>query len=168
MEMANLTINGQAISAPVGSTILQAAKQGGIDIPTLCNHPALRPVGACRICVVEVKGQRVLQTACTFPITEGMEVQTESPRVVGARKLVIDLLFSERNHYCPFCEASGSCELQSLGYRYRLDHWAFPTYLKPFPVDASHRFLPWTTTAASCARDASAPVAKSWQITPSA
>ena len=141
MEMANLTINGQAISAPVGSTILQAAKQGGIDIPTLCNHPALRPVGACRICVVEVKGQRVLQTACTFPITEGMEVQTESPRVVGARKLVIDLLFSERNHYCPFCEASGSCELQSLGYRYRLDHWAFPTYLKPFPVDASHRFL---------------------------
>ena len=141
METANITINDQAISAPVGSTILQAAMRANIDIPTLCNHPALQPAGSCRICVVEVKGQRVLQTACTFPITEGMEVQTESPRVVAARKLVIDLLFSERNHYCPYCEMSGNCELQSLGYRYGLDHWIYPTYLRPFPVDASHKYL---------------------------
>ena len=141
MEMANVTINGQSISAPAGSTILQAAKQAGIDIPTLCNHPALHPAGACRICAVEIKGQRALQTACTFPIQEGMDVQTESPRVVGARKLVIDLLFSERNHFCPFCEMSGNCELQSLGYRYRLDHWAYPTYTGRFPVDASHKYL---------------------------
>ncbi|MDA8123621.1 MAG: molybdopterin-dependent oxidoreductase [Deltaproteobacteria bacterium] len=141
MEMAKITINGQAISAPFGSTILQAALQGKIDIPTLCNHPALRPAGSCRICVVEVKGQRVLQTACTFPITDGMEVQTESPRVVAARKLVIDLLFSERNHYCPFCEMSGNCELQALGYRYGLDHWVYPTYTRAFPLDASHKYL---------------------------
>jgi formate dehydrogenase major subunit len=141
MEMANITINGQAISAPVGSTILQAAMSANIDIPTLCNHRSLRPAGSCRICVVEVRGQRVLQTACTFPITEGMEVETETPRVVGARKLVIDLLFSERNHYCPYCEMSGSCELQSLGYRYGLNHWVYPTYLRPFPVDASHKYL---------------------------
>ena len=141
MTMVNININGQKVSAPAGSTILQAAKQVGIDIPTLCDHPALIPVGACRICVVEVKGQRTLITACTFPISEGMEIQTESPQVVNARKLVLDLLFSERNHFCPFCEASGDCELQNLGYRYGLDHWAYPTFTKPFPIDATHKYL---------------------------
>jgi formate dehydrogenase major subunit len=141
MTMVNININGQKVSAPAGSTILQAAKQVGIDIPTLCDHPALIPVGACRICVVEVKGQRTLITACTFPIAEGLEIQTESPQVVKARKLVLDLLFSERNHFCPFCEASGDCELQNLGYRYGLDHWAYPTFTKPFPIDATHKYL---------------------------
>ena len=139
--MVNITMNGQKVSAPPGSTILQAAKQAGIDIPTLCHHPALIPIGACRICVVEVQGQRTLITACTFPITEGMVVETESPQVVSARKFILDMLFSERNHYCPFCEASGDCELQNLGYRYGLDHWIYPTYTKPFPIDASHKYL---------------------------
>jgi formate dehydrogenase major subunit len=139
MAMANVTINGQAVNAPVGSTILQAAHQAGIDIPTLCNHPALVAVGACRICVVEVKGQRNLQTACTFPVTEGMEIKTESERVVKARKLILDMLFSERNHYCMYCEMSGDCELQSLGYRYGIDHFVYPTYTKPFPVDATRK-----------------------------
>ncbi len=141
MDMVNITMNGQKVSAPPGSTILQAAKQAGIDIPTLCDHPALIPIGACRICVVEVKGQRTLITACTFPITEGMEVQTETPQVVSARKFILDMLFSERNHYCPFCESSGNCELQNLGYRYGLDHWSYPTYTKAFPIDASHEHL---------------------------
>ena len=141
MTMVNININGQKVSAPAGSTILKAAKQAGIDIPTLCDHPALIPVGACRICVVEVKGQRTLMTACTFPISEGMEIQTESPQVVKARKLVLDLLFSERNHVCPICEASGNCELQDMGYRYGLNHWAYPTFTKPFPIDATHKFL---------------------------
>ena len=139
--MVNITMNSQKVSAPPGSTILQAAKQAGIDIPTLCDHPALIPIGACRICVVEVQGQRTLITACTFPITEGMVVETESPQVVSARKFILDMLFSERNHYCPFCEASGDCELQKLGYRYGLDHWIYPTYTKPFPIDASHKHL---------------------------
>ena len=139
--MVNITMNGQKVSTPPGSTILQAAKQAGIDIPTLCDHPALIPIGACRICVVEVQGQRTLITACTFPITEGMVVETESPQVVSARKFILDMLFSERNHYCPFCEASGDCELQKLGYRYGLDHWIYPTYTKPFPLDASHKHL---------------------------
>jgi formate dehydrogenase major subunit len=141
MATVNLTINGQEVSAPSGSTILQAAKQAGIDIPTLCDHPALIPTGACRICVVEVQGQRTLITACTFPISKGMVVETESPQVVKARKFILDMLFSERNHYCPFCEVSGDCELQDLGYRYGLDHWVYPTYTKPFPIDASHNHL---------------------------
>jgi formate dehydrogenase major subunit len=141
MTMVNITMNGQKVSAPAGSTILQAAKQVGIDIPTLCDHPALIPVGACRICVVEVKGQRTLITACTFPISEGLEIQTESEQVVKARKLILDLLFSERNHYCPYCEMSGDCELQNLGYRYGLDHFIYPTYTKAFPVDATRKYF---------------------------
>ncbi|MFH2012450.1 MAG: molybdopterin-dependent oxidoreductase [Pseudomonadota bacterium] len=141
MKIIDITINDQKVSAPSGSTILQAAKQAGIDIPTLCDHPALVAVGACRICVVEVEGQRTLITACTFPINEGMVVQTESANVIKARKFILDMLFSQRNHYCPYCEMSGDCELQNLGYRYGIDHWNYPTYTTPFPVDATRAYF---------------------------
>ncbi len=137
MATVNITINGQELSVAAGSTVLEAANQAGIDIPTLCHHPALAPIGACRVCLVEVKGQRTLQPACTFTVTPGMEIQTESPQVVQVRKFVLDMLFSERNHYCMYCEISGDCELQDLGYRYGLDHWVYPTYTKRFPVDAT-------------------------------
>lgn len=140
MAMVNITINGQKISTQSGITILQAARQAGIDIPTLCDHPALSAVGACRMCIVEITGQRSLQTACTFPVNEGMEIQTDSPQTIKARKLVLDMLFSERNHFCPYCEMSGDCELQSLGYRYGVDHWVFSTYTKRFPLDATHKY----------------------------
>lgn len=141
MAMINISINGRKLSAQAGGTVLDAAKQAGITIPTLCDHPALAPIGACRMCLVEVKGQRTLQPACTFPLSEGMEVQTESAPVVKARKFVLDLLFSERNHYCMYCEMSGDCELQALGYRYGLDHWQYPTYTKRFPVDATRKYF---------------------------
>jgi len=141
MAMVNLKINGQKVSAPAGSTILEASRSTSIDIPTLCDHPALTPIGACRMCLVEVKGQRGLQPACTFPVAEGMDVQTESPRVKDARKFVLELLFSERNHYCMYCEMTGDCELQSLGYRYGIDHWVYPTYTKRFPVDATRKYF---------------------------
>jgi formate dehydrogenase major subunit len=141
MAMVNLTIDGRKVSAPPGSTVLEAARLGNIDIPTLCDHPALAPIGACRMCLVEIKGQRTLQPACTFPITEGMEVQTESEKVTEARRFVLDLLFSERNHYCMYCEMTGDCELQALGYRYGIDHWIYPTYTKRFPVDATRTYF---------------------------
>jgi len=137
MASINLTINGQEITAESGQTVLEAAAAAGIEIPTLCHHPALKPIGACRVCLVEVKGQRTLQPACTFPVAPRMVVQTESPKVVAARKFVLELIFSERNHFCMFCEMSGDCELQKLGYRYGLDHWMYPTYTQNFPVDAS-------------------------------
>ncbi|MEN6622583.1 MAG: 2Fe-2S iron-sulfur cluster-binding protein [Smithella sp.] len=140
MTLVNIIINEKKISTQAGFTILQAAREAGIDIPTLCNHPALSPTGGCRMCIVEVKGQRTLQTACTFPVSEGMEVQTDSPQTAKARKLVLDMLFSERNHFCPYCERSGFCELQDLGYRLGVDHWVFPTYTKNFPLDASHKY----------------------------
>jgi formate dehydrogenase major subunit len=138
--MATITINGRSISAEAGTTVLKAAREADIYIPTLCDHPAVLPVGSCRMCVVEVAGQRNLQSSCTFPVTNGMEIQTESKRVVAARTLVLDMIFSERNHFCPYCEMSGSCELQDLGYRYRVDHWAFPTYTKAYPLDATHKY----------------------------
>lgn len=141
MAKIRVIINGREVLAPLGVTVLEAANQAGIDIPTLCHHRALQPIGACRICVVEIKGQRNLQASCAFPISEGMEIETESPRVVAARKLVLDMLFSERNHYCPFCEISGDCELQNLGYRYGIDHWAYPTYTQPFALDATRKFF---------------------------
>ena len=135
-----LTINGKNVEASAGQTILECANENGISIPTLCNHPALSPVGACRMCLVEIKGQRNLQTSCTFPVTDGIEIQTDSKAVINARKLVLDMIFSERNHFCPYCEMSGNCELQELGYRYRVDHWVFPTYTKAFPLDATHKY----------------------------
>lgn len=141
MEMVNITINGQKISAQAGITILKAAQQAGIDIPTLCNHPALPPTGACRICVVEVEGQRTLITACTFPITDGLVIHTDSPLVRKARKFILDMLFSERNHFCMYCEMSGDCELQNLGYRMGIDHWVFPTYTRAFPVDTTRKYF---------------------------
>jgi formate dehydrogenase major subunit len=141
MENVNLTINGQKVNAPAGTSVLKAARQAGIDIPTLCNHPALNPVGICRMCLVEVKGMPTFQPACTFAVAEGLEVWTETPALVEARKFVLDMLFSERNHFCMYCEMSGDCELQTLGYRYGIDHWVYPTYTRRFPVDSSHANL---------------------------
>jgi formate dehydrogenase major subunit len=143
----NITINGQKIQAQVGQTVLEAARAAGIDIPTLCDHPAVTPWGGCRMCLVEIEKQRGLQPACTFPASEGMTVSTESPRVVMARKFVLELLFSERIHYCMYCAMSGDegstqCELQQLAYRYGLTSWRYPPNTKvKWPVDASRKYF---------------------------
>ena len=137
MTTVNLTINGQKVQARAGQTVLEAATAAGIYIPTLCHHPALAPIGACRICLVEISRFQPLYPACTYEVSEGLAVQTHSERVEKVRRFVLEMLFAERNHYCMVCERSGNCELQDLGYRYGLDHWTYPTYVEPFPVDAS-------------------------------
>ncbi|MGC8825540.1 MAG: molybdopterin-dependent oxidoreductase [Anaerolineae bacterium] len=141
MATVNITINGQKITAQTGQTILQAARAAGVDIPTLCEHPALSAWGGCRMCLVEVAKQRTLQPACTFPVSEGLEVWTESEKVVKTRKFVLELLFSERNHYCMYCQMSGDCELQDLAYRYQLDHWTYNRTYEPKPVDATRSYF---------------------------
>jgi len=141
MPNVDVTINGIKGSVPAGSTVLAAARLMGIDIPVLCDHPAIEPIGACRICLVEIEKQRVLQPACTFPVSQGMVVHTESPRVVESRRFVLQLLFSERNHFCMFCQMSGSCELQDLAYRYGLDHWEYDRAFPKLSVDASLRYF---------------------------
>ena len=140
-KMVNLRINGRQVRARSGQTVLEAAKAAGIDIPSLCHHPAIQPHGACRICLVEIERQRTLQPACTFPVTEGMKVETESPKVVEERKFVLQMLFSERNHYCMFCEMSGDCELQALAYRYGMDHWIYQNPYPKIPVDGTRKYF---------------------------
>jgi len=140
-KMVNLRINGRQIRARSGQTVLEAAKAVGIDIPSLCHHPAIAPHGACRICLIEIERQRTLQPACTFPVSEGMKVETESPKVVEERKFVLQMLFSERNHYCMFCEMSGDCELQALAYRYGLDHWLYQNTYPKIPVDGTRKYF---------------------------
>lgn len=140
-KKVNLTINGQPVQARAGQTVLEAATEAGIQIPTLCHHPALEPIGACRICLIEISKFQPLHPACTYRVTEGLTVETHSPRVEKARRFVLELLFSERNHYCMYCPMSGDCELQDLGYMYGLDHWVYPTYTRPFPVDASREYF---------------------------
>jgi formate dehydrogenase major subunit len=136
-KVVNIKINGHHIRARAGQTVMEAAKAAGIDIPSLCHHPAVTPIGACRICLVEIERQRGLQPACTFPVTEGMRVETESSKVVEERKFLLEMLFSEGNHYCPFCESSGDCELQALAYRYGLDHWIYSNPGEAKPVDGT-------------------------------
>jgi formate dehydrogenase major subunit len=140
-KVVNIRINGRHIRARTGQTVLEAARAAGIDIPSLCHHPSVKPIGACRICVVEIERQRGLQTACTFPVFEGMRVETESEKVVEERKFVLQMLFSEGNHYCPFCEASGDCELQALAYRYGLDHWTYVHPDEAKPVDGTRQYF---------------------------
>ncbi len=141
MTMVTFTMNGRQIQAPAGNTLLEAAKANQIDIPTLCHHPRLENLGGCRVCLVEVAKVPQLQPACTYPVTEGITVDTESPRVQEMRKFVLEMLFSERNHYCMFCEMSGDCELQSLAYRFGLDHWTYPTPYPKLPTDSSRKYF---------------------------
>jgi len=118
IEKVKIAINGQEISAEKGSTVLQAAKAGGINIPTLCYLANASVTGACRICVVEVEGARNLVPACAFPIAEGMKIQTHSPRVVDARKTIIELLLANHPQDCLKCDRNGNCQLQSLAEEY--------------------------------------------------
>lgn len=143
--LTSITINGRAVKAQPGQTVMQAAEGAGIRIPGLCHHPHLKPEGACRVCLVEIEKQRTLQPACTFPVFEGMVVATETPKVVASRKFALQMIFSERSHYCMYCPMSGTnedtdCELQKLGYEYGLESWQFPpNYSKPWPVDATRK-----------------------------
>ena len=141
MSEVHLKINGKEVLAQSGQTILEAAKAADVDIPVLCHHPSLSNWGACRMCLVEVKGMRGLQSSCTTPVAEGMEIETESEGAVDVRKFVLELLFSERNHYCMFCQMSGDCELQDAAYRYGLDHFTYPRPYDKLEVDASRKYF---------------------------
>jgi NADH-quinone oxidoreductase subunit G/NADP-reducing hydrogenase subunit HndD len=109
-----LTIDGQRVTVKDGSTVLQAAKAAGIRIPTLCYMEGINEIGACRLCMVEVKGQRALQAACVFPAAEGMEVYTNSPAARAARRTNLELLLSNHPQECLTCSRNGHCELQNL------------------------------------------------------
>ena len=112
--MVNIKINDRAYSVPKGSTILEAARYAGIEIPTLCYLKEINEIGACRICMVEVKGARSLVTACVFPVAEGMEIYTNTEKVRHSRKMTLELILSTHDRKCLSCVRSGTCELQKL------------------------------------------------------
>ena len=135
-QFVRFTIDGTECMSTRGHYLVDAAKENGVYIPTLCNYPGVKPKGGCRICTVRVNGK--LMTACTTPVAEDMNIESEVKDINELRKSIIELLFVEGNHFCPACEKSGNCELQALAYRFRM---LVPRYPYQFPlrkVDASH------------------------------
>lgn len=121
MEMVNIKINNMPLSVPKGISILEAARMAGIEIPTLCYLKKINEIGACRICMVEVKGARSLVTACVYPVNEGMEIFTNTERVRKSRKMTLELILSTHDRKCLSCVRSGTCELQQLCKEFCVD-----------------------------------------------
>ncbi|MBO4229747.1 MAG: (2Fe-2S)-binding protein, partial [Clostridia bacterium] len=137
MEMINCKVNGIAVSVPKGSTILEAARAAGVEIPTLCYMKDINAIGACRICVVEATGARGLATACVYPVAEGMEIKTNTAKVQAARKTTLELILSTHDKKCLSCPRSGNCELQKLCNDYGVDEEAFSGFRPTYDVDDS-------------------------------
>ena len=133
--MINIRINNRDVSVPETMTILKAAEFNKIKIPTLCHYPDLDIHSECRICVVEVLGYKNLMTSCSTDIKEGMVIKTNSPRVLRARKTIIELILSNHDTNCPSCPRSLSCELQDLANKLRIDEYRIPLIIEKKPID---------------------------------
>ena len=112
--MVKIEVNGKSIEAKKGEMLLTALRRSGIKVPTLCNMESLLPSGACRLCVVDVEGQRNLVPSCAYPVADGMKVQTHSARAIRARKTIIELLLANHPDDCLYCVRNGNCQLQGL------------------------------------------------------
>jgi bidirectional [NiFe] hydrogenase diaphorase subunit len=139
MAAKTLTIDGKQISAAEGVTLLQAAGEAGINLPTLCHLEGVYDIGACRLCLVEVAGIAKLLPACTTKVAEGMDVKTDSERLRKYRRMILELLFAERNHVCAVCVSNGHCELQTLAYRQGMDHVRYEYCFPKWEVDVTHK-----------------------------
>ncbi len=139
--MINLKINNIPVSVPEGSTILEAAKVAGIKIPTLCYLKDINEIGACRMCVVEVKGARAFAAACVYPVTEGMEVFTDTPKIRQSRKTTLQLILSDHNKACLSCDRNLHCELQKLAYEYECDAMFYQGETSKSEPDYSTEYL---------------------------
>ena len=138
MAAKTLTIDGKQVSADESATILDAATDAGITIPTLCHLEGVYDVGACRLCLVEVTGIAKLLPACTTKVSEGMDIKTSSERLRKYRRMTLELLFAERNHVCAVCVANGHCELQKLAYSQGMDHVRYEYCFPKWEVDDTH------------------------------
>lgn len=141
MAARTLTVDGQLISAEEDQTILAAARDAGIEIPTLCHLGGLPDVGACRLCLVEVVGLPRLVPACVTKVAEGMEVHTDTDRLRRYRRTILELIFAERNHVCSVCVSNGNCELQKLAMKLGMDHLRFEYRHPNLAMDVSHRLF---------------------------
>ncbi|MEN6350821.1 MAG: NADH-dependent [FeFe] hydrogenase, group A6 [Syntrophomonas sp.] len=135
--MVNLTIDGIKVSVPEGSTIIEAAREVGINIPTLCYHPDQSVKANCRVCVCEVEGNRLLQAACAIPVFEGMAVKTRTPKVIEARKTILELILANHPQDCLNCIRNGNCELQDLAQEYCIRENPFEPKVRGYEKDFS-------------------------------
>jgi [NiFe] hydrogenase diaphorase moiety small subunit len=135
-KTVKIIIDERELTAEKGQNIIDVARANGIYIPTLCNFPGIESKGGCRICTVRVNGR--LMTACTTPVTNGMNIENNTDDINELRKSIIELLFVEGNHFCPSCEKSGDCELQALAYRFKIMAPRFPYQFPVRKVDASN------------------------------
>ena len=141
MAVKTLMIDGKEVSAEEGVTVLQLARDNGINLPTLCHLEGVYDVGACRLCLVELAGTPKLLPACTTKISEGMNIKTDSDRLRKYRRMTLELLFAERNHVCAVCVSNGHCELQTLACSLGLDHVRYDYTFPKWKVDATHRLF---------------------------
>jgi bidirectional [NiFe] hydrogenase diaphorase subunit len=140
-SIKTLKIDGIDVAAREHETILELAQENDIFIPTLCHVEGLSEYGGCRLCMVEIKGSNKLQPACMTSAEEGMEVVTNSEQLQSYRTMIMDLLFSERNHVCSVCVSNGNCDLQYMSVKLGMTHIGVP-YLNPsVPVDTSHDYF---------------------------
>jgi bidirectional [NiFe] hydrogenase diaphorase subunit len=133
-----LRIDGADVAASDGQSILTAATENGIDIPTMCHLDGLSDIGSCRLCIVEIAGSNQLSPACTTLVAEGMDVTTPSEQLIEYRRTITEMLFLERNHICAICVANNNCELQDLAEELQIDHFELPVINPSVGVDASH------------------------------
>ena len=150
--MVNITIDNRHLQVPDNSTILQAARSNGIPIPTLCFLESVNEVGACRICVVEVKGMQRLVSSCNTKVREGMEISTRSEKVRTARRLNVELILSQHNMNCPTCHRNGNCELQKVCANLGVDYTSYPIRYRQHPWDNSFPLIRDETKCIRCMR----------------
>ena len=137
MDMVNVKVNGVDVQVAANGTVLDACRNAGINVPTLCYLKDINEIGACRICLVEVKGARGMVTSCVYPVNEGMEIFTNTEKIRAARKTNLELVLSAHNKKCLSCIRSTTCELQKLANEYNVDENYFPTDKKEYPIDDS-------------------------------
>ncbi len=138
MSVVTLTIDDKAIAIEEGASILQAAKEAGVPIPTLCHLEGVSEAAACRLCMVEVEGSNKLMPACVTTVSEEMVVHTNTEKLQDYRRMTVELLFSEGNHVCAICVANGNCELQDMAVTVGMDHSRFKYQFPKREVDLSH------------------------------
>jgi [NiFe] hydrogenase diaphorase moiety small subunit len=137
--LATFRIDGAEVPFAPGQTVLQAALAAGRHIPHLCYHPEFRPHGSCKLCTVKVNGSHA--TSCTLPARAGLEVENDTAELNAERRMMVQLLFVEGNHFCPSCEKSGHCKLQAVAYDLGMVSPRFDHFFPDRPVDASHPAL---------------------------
>ena len=138
MAVVTLTIDGQTIGAEQNLTIFQAASEVGIFIPTLCHLEGVGEAGACRLCIVEITGSNKLVPACVTKVSEGLDIKTNTDKLKEYRKIILEMLFAERNHVCAICVANKHCELQDLAATIGIDHVRYDYNYPKYDVDTSH------------------------------